>query len=394
MLGKQDTKEERARRKAAHAIQCAYRCYLARLEAQDRFRSQYRKVIDPETHELLFQNKKDNGCTHHLPHFFYNTGGFPTPPELNASANYSPGTENTGRGYALLITNTQYALGEWTPVPIELETDHDHLYNVLTHEYIGRLRPENVISLKNPTCTEVVDAFKQARKLCRNNGFLFIYIASHIVTVINKEKKEFKDEDAYFAFRDTTWGKAMEIIESSIALKNFATMINSIKCKTKTMCINYALTPYVPSVAYSAKTMYPPANFHRRLVDLCNCPVIGSCAIGENITEYMKYHPGIQWEEEEKKRMAAKKTIKNEEEEKFNAFFLSKSEQSAKSKKILPDNPYETVLWEMLLKDYNIPPVKEITKTPKPLKPRPTWKQNEETNHEIEVQLPSQQEVK
>lgn len=388
MLG-QPSKEELARKKSILTIQCAYRCYLSRLEAQDRFRAQYRKIFDEDVDNYMYQNKKDLTTVPHLPIFFYNSGGFPTPPELHASVNYNPGNEATGKGYAILITNVQYTLGEWSPVPPELEFDHDQIYNMLTHEYIGRMRPENVISLKNPTCNEVIDCLKQARRLCKTNGFVFLYLATHIVTVINKEKKEFKDETAYLAFRDTSWGKAMEIIESSIALKDFCRLVNNIKSKKKTICINYALAPHVPSITYSAKSIYPPPNFHQRLADMCNCPVIGSCAIGENITDYMKYHSPIEWEEEDNKRKEELAKLQKPVEVHFS---ITKQETVA-SKKVVPYNPYETILWEKLLKEYDIPPIKEITKTPKPTKARPTWKQDADTGHEIEIELPKEQEV-
>ena len=42
--------------------------------------------------------------------------------------------------------------------------------------------------LKDPTTDEVVGYLKLMKKKCSKKGFLFIYICTHILTILNGEK--------------------------------------------------------------------------------------------------------------------------------------------------------------------------------------------------------------
>jgi hypothetical protein len=395
-----NVQEERVRKRAAIVIQCAYRCRLARIAIQDRYRSQYRKIYDSDAKHYIYQNKKNLDIDLKLPEYFKRSS-LPSPRDLDAPLSYNPGNELNNDGCALVITNVIFPLGKWasSQLPSELEHDHDQIVDLLTHEYIGRMRNENVLSLKNPTSEDVKDAFKQLRKLCRSNGFAFIYITTHIIT-ISKSDKENKKENCYFAFKNSLWDpmKNTELVESTISLTDLSKLINKVSCKFKTIFLNYAHhSPPRKVLIPSSKLLYPPSNCLQRLSDLTTCPVIGCCSLGFNLREYLKYHPGIQYNLQNRESQDIKK--KNSEEKTSTEIAVIGDKKVDPSTAIASNSSssssvYDSNLWKKLLKDFEIPAIKEITKSTKPTKPGPTWKQNGTTFNLVEVDMPSQDERK
>ncbi len=418
------SKEERLRKKAVVMIQCAYRRRLARIRVRDEFRSQYRKVYHNDLKKYVYQNKETEEILNRLPRFF-KYQDYPAPREYESPFEYNPGNELTGEGFALLITCTEFKLGKWTPLSEEqvtaLNNDHDMLLDILTHDYYGKLRADHVISLKNPVVSEVQEAFKKIRRIARASGFITIYIATHVTTVVKGEKNN-KKENCYFSFRNTLWTTPPEIAESSLSLTDFIKMVNSIATKKKTLMINYAHIPAPRKVFFAAtKLIYPPPDFLSRLATACNCAVVTSCVIGFLIREYAKGHPGIQYEIDEdadkptlkllKKRLEQEggdKHIKGKDENKvslederptqYKNSHTSKispatSDQSASRKPIAIVSLYKTELWMNLLKDWHITPPPETFRTPPPDPPQPVWSKPPENDFQIQVTLPTPEEV-
>jgi hypothetical protein len=413
-------RDDRFKRKAVTTIQCAYRCHLARVTARDRYRSKFRKVYDNDAKQYIYQNKTNLEIDIKLPAFFKRET-LPSPRDLEAPIDYNPGNELNSDGCAIIITNIIFPLGKWiAQAPPELENDHEQIVELLNHEFIGRMRPENVLSLKNPSCEDVRSAFRRLRQVSRSNGFVFIYIATHIIT-ITKSDPENKKENAYFAFKNSEWTKNTELVESCISFTDMSKLINKIPCKDKTILLNYAHHSPPRKVLFPAsKLLYLPSNCLQRLSDLCKAPVIGSCAFGFNIREYMKYHPGVQFDPEHShlfgsKKLFGSKSIALNEKKKLlqknsssavaastegsalmpptlNENELIQSEEVKKGSGWSSASVYESDLWKSLLKDFQIPPIPSIYKTPKPEKPGATWKQTSGPNKLIEVELPSQTE--
>jgi hypothetical protein len=394
--------ENRLKKKSALIIQCAYRCHLARRTAKDRYRSQYRKVYDNDTKQYIYQNKKNLEIDIKLPKFF-KKDALPSPRDLDAPMEYNPGNELNGDGCALIITNIIFPLGKWmAQAPQELENDHEQMVDLLTHEFIGRMRPENVIALKNPSCEDVRAAFKQLRQICRVDGFVTIYIATHIIT-ITKSDKENPNENAYFAFKNSIWGKNNELVETCIAFADMIKMINKISCKSKNIFLNYGHHAPPRKVLFPAsKLLYLPPNALQRLTDECNCPVIGCCTYGFNLREYLKYTPGIEFDPITSKSTSTKPLDNkihpspslDSQTSLQDAASISSSVTSLNSLTPIPtknnSSIYESEEWKNFMKEFSIPPIPEIYKTPKPEKPGPTWKQDKSTAFTIQIALPSE----
>jgi hypothetical protein len=417
------SKEDRLKKKAVVMIQCAYRRRLARIRARDVFRSLYRKVYNNEFKNFVYQHKeRDEEILNRLPKFF-KYQDYPAPREYEGPFEYNPGNELTGDGFALLITCTEFKLGKWAPLKEEqvtaLNNDHDMILDLLTHDFYGKLRQENVISLKNPVVSEVQEAFQKLRKMSRTTGFLTIYIATHVTTVIKGEKKN-KHENCYFSFRNTLWTTPPEIAESSLSMTDFIKLVNSVTTKRKTLMVNYAHLPPPRKVFFAAnKLIYPPPDFLTRLSLACNCAVVTSCVIGFLIREYAKGHPGVQYEADETVDSLSLKLLKKRlQQEEGNVVRMITSEEEQKeddrttthrsTSKIVPSagsstgspppntekvSLYKTSLWSNLLKDWQITPPPETFRTPPPDPPQPVWDKPAENDYQVVVKLPSPEEV-
>ncbi|RYH21463.1 hypothetical protein EON65_20595, partial [archaeon] len=287
---------EKRRKRAALVVQCAYRCYLARRSARDQYRARYRKIYDADSKEFGYQHKKTLDVFEELPDYFGKLSDLPNPRDYQAPEEYDPGSENTGNLYALILSNTTYTLGKWIPFPNTQEVDNDYesIKSLLTHEFVGKIRPENAVTLKNPSTNDVKDALKHLKKIVRRQGSLFIYIATHVIGVNGSKDPENKDETGYFAFRNSIWGKTKEIINSCIGLVEFSNYIKQISCRKKVIMVNYAyLPPPRKALFMPSKQIYPPADFLCRLAHLCNCPVLSNCSTGFKVRQYAKGHPNV-----------------------------------------------------------------------------------------------------
>eukprot|EP01037_Dinobryon_pediforme_P030996 gene30996-35295_t len=93
--------------------------------------------------------------------------------------------------------------------PDPTENDHNLIESLLTHSFLCRIRPENVECLKNPTVAEFSAALSSLKKIAQKDGFLLVYLATHIIkTTVGKAKKQSnKKEDTYIALHDSTWTK-------------------------------------------------------------------------------------------------------------------------------------------------------------------------------------------
>lgn len=396
--GNKMTAEEKKKLKAAIRLQCAYRCYLARRRAQDHYRSHFKKVYDINLRKYVYQNKDTQDVFEDLPEYF-NEQQIPIPRDFAAPPDYNPGNEATGEGYALIISNSQFPLGKWAPSHSELDHDYEKIFHTVTHDFIGRIRPENCVGLKNPTTMEVKDAIKHLSKICRVNGFIFIYIATHIINIIGAADPENDKETAYLAFRNSIWGKTKEITESCIGIIEFTGLINGIKAKNKTIVLNYAHAPPPRKALFtSSKQVYPPTNILFRMADLCRCPVIGSCTVGFAIKDYLKGYPPLNWSDPSFAQLSRSESSKSKKQQRVAAEQQVQSNSSSKS------NPrwglqnayglFYSALWDEVMRDFNLPVDKPISKTPRPAPPGPVWTQNEQTGFAIKVDLPNDNEVR
>lgn len=432
MLGNRESARTKWRREyAAIIIQCAYRRHLALIKVRDAYRGHYRKLFDVAARSYVYQNKRSLQIEADVPDFLGESYDLPSPRTHEAPFDYDPGCEDTSKGFAVIISNSQFQLGNWPTNEItELDEDFERIKDSISHDFIGKIRPENVIALKNPTTNEVTTVMQSLRKFVHSDGFLIIYMATHIVTAKdrNNKNKKLRNENCFLTFRNSIWGKSAEIVESSVALMDFAQYVNKVKCKHKTLILNYAHQPAPRKMmGGNAKALYPPSNILQRLAKSCDCAVIGSCAIGFNAKEYASHHPPVAWDE------PVENNAKHQSSGQSQAAVHNRSENSDKkhtekrfgtTSQILPEKSalkytikdktdgnketniteddvaikeeplFHSETWLRLMKAWEIKADKAITKSAKPQAPIPLWRQNEETKFAIHVTLPTEREVK
>ena len=97
--------------------------------------------------------------------------------------------------------------------PDPSENDYNLIESLLTHNFLCRLRPENVECLKNPTMAEFRTALNTLKKRVQREGFLFVYLSTHIIRIAGggaktPKQKSKKKEDTYIALHDSMWVSA------------------------------------------------------------------------------------------------------------------------------------------------------------------------------------------
>lgn len=423
---------------ASIKIQNFYRCRLARRLAQDLFLMRYRQISLDHTSKYVFQDKKSLRIVRRLPKFFRKNEyvNFYVQKYI-APEQYNNGLEATGDNYAILLTNNQYTIGRWPKMDESLKTalnsDHDGIKSALSSEIFGKIRPVNIVSLKNPTTFEYLTKLKELRKVVRCTGNLIIYISAHFVHISGNKKSS-----SYLALRNSVWGNKNEIIETSIGLSTLIEEINKIKCK-KTIFINYAFfqAPRKGLVSSSTKTLYPSPDLIFQLADQCNCPVFAPCGTGFTLKDYAKGNPGLPfiYKKNEKRinhndeverimklfkpDQSVQESVDNLELKKLeNNDSMKKDEKSelkstpsnsqlakSQSKKIFPATTknvipfhssskglYESTIWKKLIEEWNLSSysyTSSINIENKPAKPAISWKKDPEQDNAFVIKIPT-----
>lgn len=165
-------------------------------------------------------------------------------------------------------------------IPDPTDNDHNLMESLLPHSFLCRFRPGNVTCLKNPSVSDVMNSLKQMKKLCRKEGFLFVYLSTHVLRLSNASKSDSsrknvkgksssrakvqspssqtKVENTFLAFQDSRWGKPAETIDSCCSLSKFIAALNGINTMNKTILLNCAHLPKPKQYFAGAKTLYPP----------------------------------------------------------------------------------------------------------------------------------------
>ena len=397
--------KEKKRQASALLIQCAFRKHLAKIRINAVYRAHYYKVFDEVEQIFLYKHKVKLHLDEKKPRF---TRGYAIPaPRANgekAPEDYNPGVEDTSGGVLVIVTSNLFPIGKWGEVSEATNGDHEQLRYLLTHEFIGKFRPENVHILKNPSTNEFKDVMKGLRSECKASGFLVVYMATHVVTVTKGEKENPK-EIGYFAFNNSVWGKNAEIAESCISISAFCGMLNKVMCKRKTIILNYAHQPSPKAVLFpSSKILYPPNILLKAIADGAKCVVIGACAIGSKAREYLthsEFHvqKHLQHENESSTLPSVAagtgtgtgtgggNTKQPPQPVSQNEVAVTQSGYWQKKKML--ELRHNALLIE-LMKEWGCRPFTEITRSPKPVQPVATWGRED---GDFKIALPNQQDV-
>lgn len=311
----------------------------------------------------------------------------------------------TDHGYILIVTNTAYPLGKWGDIDSSTEEDHDKFSNLLCHENLGRFLPSNTFYLKNPSTLEFNEELTKIGKKCTESDFLVIYWSGHVITVVNGDAAN-KKENSYFAFRNSIWGTPIETAETCMSLTRLCNILRNNPCRQKTVLLNYAHHGR-PKQTYfaSAKVQYPAPNVLTRLATEGHCAVIGSCTNGLKLGECLKYFPkdgqlreaymnseylmNAQLPPLEREKMRAKSIPeKTKTKRRLRSEGISLFESDADNAELIKSN--EKLANKFAL-DWESPPDIEIYKSPRPIKPSATWERDEGI---MKINMPSTTEVK
>jgi hypothetical protein len=277
---------------AAQKIQCAVRKYQAKQRVQQLIRRRFVKLYDEVNKEYVYKDKFTQEIAVQKPRLLGNSD-LQTPRSFEAPDDYDPGIDTVEHdGHAIVITISSFSQGDKLPeLPLVVNDEHKKLADVLAHDFVCKFPAENVISLTNPNRTEFLKAFHMLRQVCRANGFLLVYICTHVVTAVHGDGKNSK-ETGYFAMHDTDWTNPKSIASTSVSISHLIELLNDILTREKTVILNYAHQKKPPKKLFKAvKLLYPPPDCLTRIADGAVCTVIGSCAIESFITDIVTHTP-------------------------------------------------------------------------------------------------------
>ena len=276
---------------AARKIQTRFRIWRARKTLREKAMKIYVKVFDRKKNLYVYRNKETGQILFSKPKVLGNSD-LPTPRKYIAPFDYNPG-ETDDEGYALIVSVNSFISQRIKPISPATKNDVDTIETILTHNFVCKLKPEHVITLKDPTCENLMDTFSRLSNLCKTTGFLFVYISTHVMTVSKGESKGIgvKKENSYFCMKDTSWVNAKEAAATSVSLTNFCDALETIGCSRKTVCVNYAFAPKPARSFFKTRFLYPPSDFLSRLATMGNCVAIGCCNIGTPVHDIIRYTP-------------------------------------------------------------------------------------------------------
>lgn len=233
-----DNYEEEDRRDlAARIIQRNRRTYVARRELRALIKSNYVKIHDRKTNQVLYKNKTTLVISLEKP-LGLGSSDLLTPRYLEAPEDYYPGDRPDNiDGYAIIITCTKFTnCNDKIPsLPHAYANDHRVIEDILTNDLITRLPAENVTSVTDPTNEDFLNAFQNVRKVATKNSFLVVYICTHALQIIINDRKDKRNkEDCYFATANTVWTLPKAIADTSVSLTSLAMVLNKIPCLMKT----------------------------------------------------------------------------------------------------------------------------------------------------------------
>jgi hypothetical protein len=142
--------EENKRDTAARIIQRKARVRLARKNLVNLFKESYVKVYDEVLDQYVYKNKFTLEISYDKPRLL-GSDDLPSPRKLEAPNEYNPGEENKEiTGYALVVTVNEFNNEKLQTVPHSALSDHILLEDLLTHDFICKIPPENATFIKNP----------------------------------------------------------------------------------------------------------------------------------------------------------------------------------------------------------------------------------------------------
>lgn len=274
---------------AASKIQNAYRGRRNYRILRKKLKDNIVKLPDKDKGGFVYRNKR-TGVVSTVKPLWLGKDDIEAAKQYVAPIGYDPGTCDDD-GYALVITVNSFLSDKLTGIGHGTDSDHEAIEKLLSHNFICKLKADNIIELKDPSCDVFVSAMERLRKMCTKTSFLFVYISTHIVTIKGGDYRGIgrKRENTYFCMRDTDWSSTPEAKASAVSMTKFIKLLQSIACERKTVALHYAHSPAPPISTFKTRILYPPSDFLIRLAKLGKCVVIGSCNIGTPVSVLVKH---------------------------------------------------------------------------------------------------------
>ena len=285
---------ERIEDDAINVIQHAYRAYRVRAQFRFLVRQSFMKVFDKEIRDYVYINKMTGNRFRYKPSFLGDED-LPIQRIFAAPLSYIPRKRRGGEGFALMVTVSQFQHPRIPHLAEQLVEDHKALTDALTHDFYGRIGPQNILSLVNPKREEFVHAFELMKKMTRGStqAFLIVYLCTHVVQVIDGERskgKESREKDCYFLVHDSVWSSAGATAASAVSLVSLSQLVRGCGADSTTLLLHLAhLPPPRRTLIKRSKTLYPPEDCLCRLAELARAAVVGSCCTGTRLEEAVRH---------------------------------------------------------------------------------------------------------
>ena len=284
---------ERLEDEAVKTIQHAYKAYRVRAQFRFLLRQSFMKIFDKDFGAYVYVSKMTGSRFQFKPSFL-GEEDIPVHRVFTAPPDYVPRTRRGGEGFAMMITVTQFQHAKIPPLADCLLEDHRALADALTHDFYGRISPQNLLSLVNPRRSEMLHAFELMARMTRNKAdtFLVIYFCTHVVKVIggDSDKREGpREKDCFFLLHDSVWRSPAATAASALSLVDLSELMNECKVDHKTILLNFAHLPHPrKTLLGSGKAFYPPQDCLNRLCEMAKAAVVGSCCIGTSLTDSLR----------------------------------------------------------------------------------------------------------
>lgn len=279
---------------AVTKIQHAYRAFLARKAFRTLIRQHFVKLFSARHGQYVYKNKVTGNEFFNKPSFL-GEEDLPVHRLFEAPDDFIPSRRRGGVGFALIVTVQEFINNKIPPLPEQVLEDHKNISESLTHDYIARLIPENVVSLMNPKCNELYQAFDSLKKMMnqRKDTYLVLYLATHVVTAFKGDTKRPPDKaepSCYFLMTDSVFRSPEATAASSVSLARLIELVNTLSTPNKTIMVNYAHAPEPKKSMFGVtKLLYPPEDCLLRLCQGTKAAIIGPCTIGTKLSDTLKF---------------------------------------------------------------------------------------------------------
>jgi len=284
------TEEEVA---AVIKIQCLARKRQAWLRVMILVRQTYVKVLDRLNNEYKYKNKMTGAVDFDKPRLL-GKKDLPEPRTFVCPMDYDPGDTYGVDGFAFVVTCSEFSSDKLPEIGLPAVNDHKEITDLFSHEFITKMRGENVVSLHNPSRKEFMNGLETLEKVVQANGFLVVYICTHFMTLWGAPEKQLGSRDnvhTYIATNDTDYRQVDAVARTSISLNTLIAGINKCRTNRRVVIANYGHQKYTPPSLLGSKILYPHHNMLTALATHANCAVIGSCSMGMKATDVIDRNP-------------------------------------------------------------------------------------------------------